>query len=520
MPFVLSAQGDQLNKFVSESLDYFIESEYSDYEELVRKPTEGTLNWTAEAVRELFFATNGHPFYTKRVCDAVFDKAVRERDAEITDREIKEALSTLASELDINSFAHLWKDSIQRSGEEAESVSLKRCRCLLSLGACSRKNIELTNKNIRENTHLGLLEEFELNSYLNDFTRRNILIEESGIYKFRVPIFEKWLVNKGIRVLISDLLGDEIATQQALRDEELRVTESEIETLSSSWPPYRGQEVTSERIRHWLSQVQEIEDQRLLFKVLKNVKFYNEINIREKLRLIQDMLRKYLPLRENSKPNFKRRDVLISYADGEGKSGQYHASKFAEENKYPVSSIISMDSFTSKAERYEQKEATTVNAILFVDDIAGSGKSLSTNVASFIEENKDFIKERSITILVTVLVSTQKGESKISKEITKIAEEHDIKLEFRICEILDDNQYAFPESGLGFWEDETEYHKAKTLCRKLGTYVSKRAPLGFQEAGLLVVFPDRCPNNSLPILHAATNSEQLKWKPIFERPLH
>lgn len=519
MPFVLNAQGDQLNKFVAESVDYFSETEYPDYEELVRRPTVDILTWSNASIRELFYITNGHPFYTKLVCSKVFEMAVHDRDAEVTDREVRVAVGELIETLESNSFAHLWRDSIQKTERAGESIILNRCRCLVALGVCVREGMKLTTENIYESRRYHILDRIQIVSLLNDFVRRNILLEESGVYTFRVPLFERWLTNKGIRVLIADLIGDEFASEKVLADEKLRVTESEIDSLARSWHPYRGQEITSEKIRHWLCQVAEIEEQRILFRLLKHVRFYSEIDIREKLRLAFEFLKPRIPVKVETVRNAQKKDILVSYIDGEGKSGQYYASKFSEEARIPVRCIIPADQFTSKATRYESNDDVTVNAVVFVDDIAASGNSLSANLKKFISDNEVYIRERSLLLLVVVLVATDKGDSKISREVSKYREEG-FNIEFRVCEALDSKHTAFKDGEFGIWSDETECHKARALCRRLGSILSPRAPLGFLDSGLLVVFPDRCPNNSLPILHSYLKSEKLNWQPLFERPLN
>jgi hypothetical protein len=66
---------------------------------------------------------------------------------------------------------------------------------------------------------------------------------------------------------------------------------------------------------------------------------------------------------------------------------------------------------------------------------------------------------------------------------------------------------------------ESESERAHSLVRTLGTRVYKKRPLGYGDMGLLLVFPQTVPNNTLPILHSqAKGSEQ--WDPLFERPVN
>lgn len=514
MPFVINAQGDQLNRFVYESLDYFSkEGDEYDYNQLVTKPTEKFLSWSDESVRELFYLTNGHPFYTKLICSEVFSSAVVERDSEICNREISSSVNKLIDSLDVNSFAHHWKDGIQKTELEAESIALNRCRCLVAIGRAVRDGLELTYENICKSNKSSHLSSFEIKSILSDFVRRGIIKETSVKFEFRVPFFEKWLVNKGIGVLIADTSGDDLAEAKLKDDERIRVRPAEIEALTEHWQPYRGQDINSEKVRFWLEQVDSIPEQRILFKLLKNLRFLNEVEVRGKLKTAHDLVRSSFSLVVQKTKRQLRKDIVVSYLDGEAKSGQYFASRYAEENSIPSGNVISSDRFSYDINKLEATNSLTTNGMILVDDIVATGKSMSTNLECFLEENKKFIEERSLAIVVVVLVATNEGEKAVRKTLAKF---ENVNIKFRVCENLNDKHFAF--SGASeIWESEDEYDRAKVLCKKIGTYVQKRQPLGYDNQGLLVVFPDRCPNNTVPLLHGVSHGD-VKWKPLFPRP--
>ena len=114
MPFVMESQGEKLNKFERESLDSF-NQEYgmgglssfsrNSYSKIQFKLHE-------LALRKLFSLSNGHPYFTKMLCAAFFEYAVETKDAEISSAEIEKAAKRLIATLDVNSFAHYWKDGI------------------------------------------------------------------------------------------------------------------------------------------------------------------------------------------------------------------------------------------------------------------------------------------------------------------------------------------------------------------------------------------------------------------------
>ena len=61
MPYVMSSQGEKLNRFKRESLDSFNwDTEWADYRDLVQTPVEGVIQFHESALRKLFELTNGH----------------------------------------------------------------------------------------------------------------------------------------------------------------------------------------------------------------------------------------------------------------------------------------------------------------------------------------------------------------------------------------------------------------------------------------------------------------------------
>jgi hypothetical protein len=514
MPFVISAQGDQLNRFVFESLDYFSkETEENDYSLLVTQPTEKNLNWSLDAIRELFYFTNGHPFYTKLICSEIFSSAVQDRDSEICNREINSAVSKLVERLDTNSFAHHWKDGIKKTEGEAELVTLNRCRCLVAMGRCIRDRTILTYENICNSNVSSNLTSSDIKAILSDFVRRQIIRESSVNFEFSVPFFEKWLANKGVGILIADTIGDDLAEAKINEEERLRVRPAEIESLVENWQPYRGRDITSEKVRFWLEQADSIVEQRLLFNLLLNLRFVTEIEIRNKLKTAHELIKTSFPLMVQTKKRQYRKDIVVSYIDGEAKSGQYFASRYAEENLIPSGNVISSGRFSQDIDKFESSQNTTINGIVLVDDIVATGKSISENLEKFLTKNQQFIKNRSLTVAIIVLISTSEGEKKISKLISKL---DDINVDFRSCETLAPKHYAFSDTTR-IWESQMEFDQAKALCNRLGSYIQKRQPLGYGDQGLLITFPDRCPNNTVPLLHGSSHGD-VKWKPLFPRP--
>jgi hypothetical protein len=89
----------------------------------------------------------------------------------------------------------------------------------------------------------------------------------------------------------------------------------------------------------------------LLFKLLQNVRFVGEVEIREKLRTVHSFVRPLLPTHVATRRSVRRMDVAVTYVDGEGKSGQYYASRYAEENAIDSRAIFGPKNFGDALQR-------------------------------------------------------------------------------------------------------------------------------------------------------------------------
>jgi len=498
MPFIISSQGDQLNKFIREPLDYFNRvNEFFDYQHLIKNPIKEKINWYDTAITELYNLTNGHPYYTKLLCSRIFSDAIDERDIEITATEVKKALEKAISRLDINAFAHLWKDGIFSDREEMPIYELKRCRFLVAVGRVLRRKNSLTPENILANEITGKLHEHEIIPLINDYHRRGIFIENDNEIIFQLPIFRIWLTEIGVKKLISDQLADELQQRVEDAEEAAYVTSEEITKFTENLPTYRGQKITSDEVRAWINQVEKFSNQRFLYNILANLRFFSEYEIREKLKLAHRFVLSNVKTYVRKHKSDRRADILVTYVDGPGKSGSFYASRYAEENLISSASVIEPNNLAKKVKENEEKQIE-FTALVIIDDLAGSGKQLSGNLNNFLSKNLALFENKSTCVLVVVIAATKEGEANIRKTISGF---ENLNIDLRICEPILDIHYAFKKDNK-IWKGKQELDKAKSLCLEIGTKIYKSAPLGYANQGLIIVFPNTCPNNSLPILHS------------------
>lgn len=511
MPFIIGAQGDQLNKFFREPLDFFSRSsEWNEYLELVAKPVENKLNWDDAAINDVFTLTNGHPYYTKLLCSKIVNIAAIERDTEIIPSDVSYGLNTLLAELDTNAFAHMWKDGINAERDQSEVTELKRLRTLVAIGRSLRSN-KPTVSDVKAHIDRVMLQEHEIQPLVDDFLRRDILRERQGELYFTVPLFQRWLIDFGISKLITSTFADELESSIKESEDQAFVTATEIQALTHNWPLYKAQKIGTEDVRAWLDQVPSLQEQRLLFKLLQNLRFISSAEAEDKFKSAHDRFtRTYIGATTITKKTDRRGDIFITYVDGPGKSGAQCARDYVKVNSISTTCIIEPTNLNKRLTSYENMPYDIPKAIIIIDDVAGSGKTLHDGIKTFINQNESQLLKLKIPVLIIVLISTEEGEKRLLKIDSRI------DLHYHFCELLSPNSFAFPDDGSGFWSGEEEKYRAKALCSSIGSKLYKSG-LGYKDQGLLLVLPSTCPNNSLPILFRG-KIENPSWKPLFLRP--
>jgi hypothetical protein len=267
-------------------LSYFPRiSESDDFQHLVREPSRTVVQWDDGAINGMFNETNANPYFTNLLCSRILREAIRRRDTDITTEEVKASLDAEIASLDANSFAHLWRDGISKPPEDREPDILRRRRVLVSLARCSRKGLPLTTTNLFDNKGSANLVADEISPVLNDFERRRVLLPDNeGVYKFNLPIFERWLCQDGLSVVQPDPVSEELANAVQAHEDAAFVHSEEVADLVRKWPTYQGRHVGSDEVRAWYQQVDSFRDQRLLFKILQGVRFIGEAELRSKCR--------------------------------------------------------------------------------------------------------------------------------------------------------------------------------------------------------------------------------------------
>jgi len=505
MEFIMALQGYALNKFQSIQVNYFDREEHwSDFTELVRRPVAKHLEISDGALVALYEQSAGNPFFTKLICARLFKNMVNRRDSHVTESEVAEATRrALRYDMASNKVQHFWTDGIFESGIRHEETSIRRRKVLLCLADVYRRHGEADrNTIVTEAQQTYDLDPVSVEHDLRDFRRRQILIEKEGHYYFKVNLFRDWLKESGINDIIttfSDL--DAWLTQKKL-NEGIRIKSEDITQLVNQWGVYLGQRISEEQVRTWLEQFGDVGDQRLMFEILRHVRFYTADNIRAKMREAHVVVVRGLVQRIEREKR-KRSDVLISYLDSFGKSGAYYAKLYADENDIYVANIIEPAKLVSVA-----ATKTDTQVIVFIDDFIGTGSQACENFRKLNAEHGEFLRSLDVRMYFVSI----SGFATAQNNVIKVLEELGLPISVHLCDPLDESAKCFSEESRVF-SSVADKLKAKEIVDRYSLRLGSSFPQDYGQRQGAVVFENSCPNTTLPILW----SESSNWIPIFKR---
>lgn len=498
---VIMQSTDKLNKFDASNVGYFNKSEYwEDFKELLVAPVRNVIEYSDEAILKLYDVTEGNPFYTKFVAKILYKKMCDKRCSFISVDEMEDAIRDSVLTMEAINLNHFWSDGIRvEDPERKDFIETERRRFLISFADKLREHDAVDKKMM-----LGGGDSVQ-KEMLDSFIIRNIIVEEEGRLRIKPKLFERWLVEKGVHTLRAAFADEEAQNAFEARESAAYIPDSSLIELAESWELYRGRRIGSGEIRAWLAQFENNGERQLAFKILEGINFYGEGRIREKLRLIHDVIRREVVYSVKSGER-SRRDVLVSAFGEPSKSGSSYLRMYVSENGI-ISHAVKNLSEIAKALLVDDQ----VRAIVFIDDIIGSGTTVLDCLRAFSQDAGAVIAEKNILVVLGLICGLRSGVDKVAEIID--SGEFPFRVELKVCDIFEDSDRVFGKTSSVF--DEEEKFKAQIMARKYGAKLQSRHPLGYADSQLLVVFKDNCPNNTLPIIWCS--GESPKWIPIFKR---
>jgi hypothetical protein len=510
MEYLLSNQGERLNKFDPVRVDYFDrEKHWSDFKDLVQRPVANYFEISDAAYMTLYAETAGNPYFTKLICRSLFKLLVNQRDCHVTPKEVEEATRQAIQSAASNSFQHFWEDGIVDTDERVEERVIIRRKVLVALAEVLKHHPHAWKAAILEQAVKQGLAEREIELELQDFVRRQILLVKEDVYQCKVPFFRKWLQEKGSREIITTFVEPDLIAKYRRDEEEAYVRPDEvINLLTEKEMYYKGRHLSEERIRAWLNQFSTNIEQRLMFRILQKFVFYHHSAIRVRLNEAHEMVRagsrRYIKQRER-----KREDILVSYLDGPGKSGATYASLYVEQAEIVKGNVIERgrlrNVLSAIARRPRDEQPHT---LVFIDDFIGTGESACKCFKQINAQCGDLLRASQLRIFFITLSGFEQGKQKIEEVLREI----NLNVRVRVCELLGEENKCFSESS-SLFSEILERERAKTIAYRYGVTLVPDHPLGYGECQAAIAFEDSCPNNTLPIFWSDAHG----WIPLFKR---
>lgn len=501
MEAIVDAQGDQLNKFEPIRVTYLDrERHWDDFADLVRLPVADCFEITDEAVVALFELTQGHPYFTKLIGRALFKLAVARHDAFLTEAEVSQAAEDALDDAAISNFIHFWEDGVLGTGEQVEQISVRRRKLLLAFAEVlerGRKDVSEV-KERAEQYGLDIQDSAEL---IREFARRGVLVEDDGQLSARVRLFENWLARHGVAGITTTFTDPDAILHAKQRELELRVQAEEITRVTARWGLYRGAKVTSEDVRAWLNQFEPGEEQRLMYSLLDQIRFYDSSRIRAKLLEAHSVVRRGIADRDDA-GGAKRGDIVVAYLGGAAKSGARYARLYADENGIDDRNVA------AAADLQQLLTAGSFNALVLIDDILASGDQAKEFLSQLDVQVGGLIRKQDIKVTMLFVVGYSKAQSAVQDAAALL----ELPVSVHVCDPLGEEDRCFAKLPNRFG---TEAHRARAedIATSYGRRLQRRAPLGYKNVRSLVVFDEGCPNGTLPILWDDSGD----WRPLFPR---
>lgn len=252
------------------------------------------------------------------------------------------------------------------------------------------------------------------------------------------------------------------------------------------------------RIDLWLSNI-DSNDRETFLEVLSEFTYLSQTSCQIRFREIVELLK--IELQNN---NIQINEVLfvtVESPDGTKSGSEHVCADFYMRNR---SNNIVKNQIVSSYSKYDSSELLNYKAIVFLDDIVGSGFTLWKTINEFL--NRLSVDKDSLCFYCSCLIATKRGVRLINRNSKKN--------NLAISWLLRDEWY----SEHAFKKGSKQYEIFKKYEKQIDDYIHIATPdknffMGFYEAALSVAFHYNTPNNTLSTFWCETDSSN----PIFKR---
>lgn len=268
---IIKQSTDRLNKFYTFRVDYFDKSKrWKDFQDLIRRPVKDSIEFSDASILKLYEMTEGNPFFTKLICQNIYNSMCEKRSSYVTEDEVETAIIETVDSMDINHINHFWKDGLaEDDNAQRDNIETQRRKFLVAFADIKKTTGQMvvSKKELQENDLLK--NSVAVNEMINSFLNREILSEENGAFRIKPKFIEKWLIERGSKLISTSFLNENAINELNKKENELYVKDKEILELSSSWGLYRGNKITPPELRSWLDQFRNNKEKRLIFHLYK-----------------------------------------------------------------------------------------------------------------------------------------------------------------------------------------------------------------------------------------------------------
>ena len=512
LPDVLRHQGERLNQVQQHSLSYFRDK--LSLRRLVVEPARPYLEYSEEAIDEIWKCSAGNPYYATQICNRVYGDMVARRDHHVCPSDVQRSVDAICEDSNVSTFQHFWTDGVFEGGLDMPRFQYLNAAILI---ACARLSNERGEPNLERQL---LLKEPSLGSYdpaqvrfrLDNLVDRGVLVETADQVGLRVPLFERWLLERGAAAVRASF--GEVDLEVRLSPTVTKPAPRKIVEIARNLV-YQGQPLSEDRVRTWLDQFGLGENQKLALRLLERLKakgYYDEAKVHAGCNTLHRLiLTGFANEGAFTKVVEKRRikNVFVSHFGEEGQSGGRILHVYRSANALAASLAGSMDNALEFVDELQRKGRGC--AVVFIDDFIGTGGTCVGGLRVFGDKLRARgIGEDQVVVGVAALVGVRAGVEAV--RTNKYVE----------CQVVttkelgpEDRAFA-PEAGI--FDGEDDRNAAARLCESIGKVLEPKQPLGFADCQSLVCFSHRCPNNTLPVFYKTGMMYQgQEWIPLFPR---
>ncbi len=318
MPLIYNWHGMKLNNWKNIQVDIFPENEkFNTYRNLIQKPVEPYINFNNQSISLIYEYSGGNPYFTNMICDWILKEAYERKDSYITELDVQSSIDKNLEYEAKTSFQHYWVDGVLDIPENIDIMADFRKRFLIAfsiaLNVCKDitqskgitieeiKKYYIPNPEIKEKNN-------SLMSQIDDFKKRQILIETDIGLRVKPTLFELWLKKFGKKELITGITDIEHFIEQQTEDEKFRVTKDSIKPLREKL--LDKIKIDDTKILNWLSQFGNHKTQSEIFNIFCRLKYVSDNELEEMCNMLLKQSFEGTNIKLQEKLKYQKKEII------------------------------------------------------------------------------------------------------------------------------------------------------------------------------------------------------------------